>query len=128
MSILRMLCFAYLNILFSLAFIYLKAKHWYFSILFNKKIKDFQGQFSRPWNWTPEIQGFSRHVQTLSLYAVLPWRWTGQLKDKNCKIWYWSTWSEWFDRQGDSRVVSWCPQTRFFHQLWWFLNHLACSN
>ena len=43
MSILRMLCFAYLNILFSLAFIYLKAKHWYFSILFNKKIKDFQG-------------------------------------------------------------------------------------
>jgi len=38
------------------------------------------------------------------------------------------TWNEWLDRQEDSRVVSWFPQTKFSHQLWWFLSHLACSN
>lgn len=51
-----------------------------------------------------------------------------QWKDKKYRIRYFSTWSEWLDRQEDSRVVSWFLQTKFSHQPWWFLSHLACSN
>lgn len=46
---------------------------WYFSISFNKKgtFKDQKtiSSASRPWNQTPEIQGFSRCVQTLKTYG-----------------------------------------------------------
>ena len=56
--------------LFSLAFISFKTlKYLYFLIFFNKKSRTFmdQNQFqvlSRPWNWTSEIQGFSRVFKT----------------------------------------------------------------
>ena len=69
-SISGSLHFVYLNICFhQISVTLIKTyKHQYYLTLFNKKIKDFQGPkvdfkysvLTRPWNQTPEIQGFSR--------------------------------------------------------------------